>query len=38
MPSLIEIAPVVLEKKMKMSKVYDDNNDNDRQRLRTDFD
>ena len=31
-PSLVEIGPVVLEKKMKMWKVYDDNynnNDND---------
>ena len=28
MPSLVEIGPVVLEKKMKMWKVYD-NNDND---------
>ena len=30
MPSLVEIGPVVLEKKTKMSKVYD--NDNDGQR------
>ena len=29
MPSLVEIGPVVLEKKMKMWKVYD--NDDDRQ-------
>ena len=29
MPSLVEIDPVVLEKKMKMWKVYDNNNDND---------
>ena len=47
MPNLIEIGPAVLEKKMKMWKVYDDddndnddndndNNDNDRQR--TNFD
>ena len=28
MPSLIEIGPVVLEKKMKMWKVYNDNNHN----------
>ena len=33
MPSLLEIGRVVLEKKMKMWKVYDkDNNDNDGQR------
>ena len=33
-PSLDEIGPVVLEKKMKMWKVYDDNNDdNDGQQL-----
>ena len=32
MPSFVEIGPVVLEKKMKMLKVYDnDDNDNDRQ-------
>ena len=29
MPSLVEIDPVVLEKKMKVWKVYDNNNDND---------
>ena len=29
MPSLVEIGSVVLEKKMKMSKVYDNNDDND---------
>ena len=28
MPSLVEIGPVVLEKKMKMWKVYDDNDNN----------
>ena len=28
-PSLVEIGPVVLEKKMKMWKVYDDDDDND---------
>ena len=31
LPSLIEIDPVVLEKKMKMWKVYDNNNDDDEQ-------
>ena len=35
MPSLVEIGPLVLEKKMKMWKVYDDddddNDDNDGQ-------
>ena len=37
-PSLVEIGPVVLEKKMKMWKVYDnDNNDND-DGQRTNFD
>ena len=36
-PSLIEIGPMVLEKKMKMCKVYDNNNDND-YGLRTNFD
>ena len=36
MPSLVEIGPLVLEKKMKMWKVYDDNDDNDGQR--TNFD
>ena len=29
MPSLVEIGPVVLEKKMKMWKVYDNDDDND---------
>ena len=29
MPSLVEIGPVVLEKKMKMWKVYNDNDNND---------
>ena len=28
-PSLVEIGPVVLEKKLKMWKVYDNNDDND---------
>ena len=30
MPSLVEIGPVVLEKKMKMLKVYDNNDDDDK--------
>ena len=34
-PSLVEIGPVVLEKKMKMWKVYDNDNDDGQQ---TDFD
>ena len=39
MPSLVEIGPVVLEKKMKMCKVYDnDDNDNDDDGQRTNFD
>ena len=40
MPSLVEIGPVVLEKKMKMCKVYDnnDNNDNNNDGQRTNFD
>ena len=29
MPSLVEIGPVILEKKMKMWKVYNDDDDND---------
>ena len=29
MPSLVEIGPVVLEKKKKMRKVYNDDNDTD---------
>ena len=29
MPSLVEIDPVVLEKKMKMLKVYDNDDDDD---------
>ena len=29
MPSLVEIGSVVLEKKMKMRKVFDDDNNND---------
>ena len=39
-PSFVEIGPVVLEKKMKMWKVYDnDNNDNDNDDgQRTNFD
>ena len=38
MPSLVEIGPVVLEKKMKMSKVYNNanNNDDDNDGQRTD--
>ena len=35
-PSLVEIGPVVLEKKKKMGKVYNDDNINDGQR--TNFD
>ena len=35
-PSLVEIGPVVLDKKMKMWKVYDNDNNNDRQQ--TNFD
>ena len=31
MPSLVEIGPVVLEKKMKMWKVYDNNDDDNGQ-------
>ena len=31
-PRLVEIHPVVLEKKMKMWKIYDNNDDNDGQR------
>ena len=38
MPSLIEIGPVVLEKKIKMSKVYDTANDNDNDGPWTNFD
>ena len=39
MPSLVEIGPVVLEKKMKMWKVYDDDDDNDNDEgQRTNFD
>ena len=37
LPSLVEIGPVVLEKKMKMWKVYD-NNDNDDDGQRINFD
>ena len=36
MPSLVEIGPMVLEMKMKMWKVNDNNDDNGRQR--TNFD
>ena len=36
MPSLVEIGPVVLEKKMKMGKVYDNDDNDDGQR--TNFD
>ena len=44
MPSLVKIGPVVLEKKMKMYKVYDnandddnnDDHDNDRKRTNSD--
>ena len=35
-PSLVEICPVVLEKKMKMWKIYDNDNNDDGQR--TNFD
>ena len=41
MPSLVEIGPVVLEKKMKTFKAYDgneDNNNNDDDGQRTNFD
>ena len=39
MPSLVEIDPVVLEKKMKMLKgYYDDNDNNDYDGQRTNFD
>ena len=41
MPSLVEIGPVVLKKKMKMLKVYDnanDDDDNDNDGQRTNFD
>ena len=42
MPSLVEIGPVVLEKKMKMRKLYDNDNDNnddnDDDGQRTNFD
>ena len=39
MASLVEIGPAGLEKKMKMWKVYDnDNNDNDDDGQRTNFD
>ena len=46
MPNLVEIGPVVLEKKIKMWKVYDnnannddeDNNDDNDDRQRTNFD
>ena len=37
-PSLVEIGPVVLEKKMKLWKVYDDDDDNDNDGQRTKFD
>ena len=39
-PSLVEIDPVVLEKKMEMWKIYDNNNDIDDNddRQRTNFD
>ena len=30
MPSLVEIVPMVLENKMKMRKVYDNNDDDDK--------
>ena len=36
MPSLVEIGPVVLEKKMKLCKVYDNNDNDDRQRTKFD--
>ena len=37
-PSLVEIGPMVLEKKMKMWKVYDNNDNNDDDGQRTNFD
>ena len=37
MPSLVEIGPVVLEKKIKMCQVFDNDNDND-DGQRTNFD
>ena len=39
MPSLVEIGPLVLKKKMKMLKVYDNaNDDDDNDGQRTNFD
>ena len=38
MPSLVEIGPVVLEKKMKISKVNDDDNDDNDDGQRTNID
>ena len=39
MPSLVEIGPVVLEKKIKMCQVFDNDNDNDNDDgQRTNFD
>ena len=38
-PTLVEISPVVLEEKIQMWNVYDnDDNDNDNDRQRTNFD
>ena len=36
MPSLVEIGPVVLEKKMKMGTIYDNDNNDDGQRTNID--
>ena len=38
MPSLVDIGPVVLEMKMKMLKVYDDDKDDNHNGQRTNFD
>lgn len=38
MPSLVKIGPLVLEKKMKISKVYEDNNNGDNDSQWTNFD
>ena len=38
MPSLVEIDPVILEKKMKMCYIYDNANNNDNDGQRTNFD
>ena len=38
MPSLVEIGPMVLEKKIKMFKVYHNNSDDNDDGQRTNFD